>query len=91
MRRRIAISTKPAAALTAQEAALLAAVLPDPRDWSPVRPTQYIAERAANIRDDMPAMAVPSAMAAVDQSKQRKIRIEARGRRGRTSCRSRPN
>jgi monofunctional biosynthetic peptidoglycan transglycosylase len=52
---------KPASALTAQEAALLAAVLPDPRDWSPVRPTQYIAERAANIRDDMPAMAVPSA------------------------------
>jgi monofunctional biosynthetic peptidoglycan transglycosylase len=52
---------KPASGLTAQEAALLAAVLPDPRDWSPVRPTQYIAERAADIRADMPAMAVPSA------------------------------
>jgi monofunctional biosynthetic peptidoglycan transglycosylase len=52
---------KAASGLTAQEAALLAAVLPDPRDWSPVRPTQYIAERAANIREDMPAMAVPSA------------------------------
>jgi len=52
---------KPASALTPQEAALLAAVLPDPRDWSAVKPTQYIAERAADIRADMPAMAVPSA------------------------------
>ena len=52
---------KPASALTAQEAALLAAVLPNPREWSPARPTQYIAERAASIREDMPAMAVPGA------------------------------
>ena len=52
---------KPASALTAQEAALLAAVLPNPREWSPARPTPYIAERSANIRADMPAMAVPSA------------------------------
>ena len=52
---------KPASALTPQEAALLAAVLPNPREWSPARPTQYIAERAAAIREDMPAMAVPSA------------------------------
>jgi len=52
---------KAASALTTQEAALLAAVLPDPRDWSPVHPTQYIAERAVDIREDMPAMAVPSA------------------------------
>ena len=52
---------KPASALTAQEAALLAAVLPNPREWSPARPTQYISERAAAIREDMPAMAVPSA------------------------------
>lgn len=37
---------KPAAALTAREAALLAAVLPNPREWSPVRPTAYIAGRA---------------------------------------------
>jgi len=51
---------KPAAALTAAEAALLAAVLPNPRAWSPARPTPYIAERAASIREDMPAMAVPS-------------------------------
>jgi monofunctional biosynthetic peptidoglycan transglycosylase len=52
---------KPAAALTAQEAALLAAVLPNPRDWSPVHPTQYIGERADAIRADMPAMQVPAA------------------------------
>ncbi len=52
---------KPAAALTQHEAALLAAVLPNPREWSPARPTQYIAERAASIREAMPAMAVPSA------------------------------
>jgi monofunctional biosynthetic peptidoglycan transglycosylase len=51
---------KPSSALTAQEAALLAAVLPNPRDWSPVHPTQYIGERAAAIRVDMPAMQVPS-------------------------------
>ena len=43
------------------EAALLAAVLPNPRHWSPEHPTQYIAERAVTIREDMPAMAVPSA------------------------------
>ena len=52
---------KPASALTPQEAALLAAVLPNPREWSPARPTPYIGERATNIREDMPAMAVPSA------------------------------
>lgn len=51
---------KPAAALTAQEAALLAAVLPNPREWSPARPTAYIAERAASIRERMPAMTVPN-------------------------------
>ena len=52
---------KPASALTPQEAALLAAVLPNPREWSPARPTPYIAERAATIREAMPAMAVPNA------------------------------
>ena len=51
---------KPAAALTAQEAALLAAVLPNPREWSPAQPTAYIAERAAIIRERMGAMAVPN-------------------------------
>lgn len=37
---------KTAAALTPREAALLAAVLPNPREWSPDRPTPYIAGRA---------------------------------------------
>jgi len=37
---------KPAATLTPRETALLAAVLPNPREWSPARPTPYIAGRA---------------------------------------------
>lgn len=37
---------KRAAALTEREAALLAAVLPNPREWSPARPSAYIAQRA---------------------------------------------
>lgn len=37
---------KPVGALTGREAALLAAVLPNPRAWSPARPTRYIDERA---------------------------------------------
>ena len=40
---------KPAEALTRREAALIAAVLPDPRAWSPARPTRYIRSRAATI------------------------------------------
>jgi monofunctional biosynthetic peptidoglycan transglycosylase len=50
---------KPAAMLTAREAALLAAVLPNPRRWSAGRPTPYVAERAARIERAMPAMLVP--------------------------------
>jgi monofunctional biosynthetic peptidoglycan transglycosylase len=41
---------KPASALSAQEASLLAAILPSPRDWSPVRPTDYVLGRARTIR-----------------------------------------
>jgi monofunctional biosynthetic peptidoglycan transglycosylase len=52
---------KPASALTQREAALFAAVLPNPRRWSPAHPDAYIDERAATIRARMPAMAVPSA------------------------------
>lgn len=37
---------KSAARLNRREAALLAAVLPNPRRWSPARPTQYILNRA---------------------------------------------
>jgi monofunctional glycosyltransferase len=41
---------KSASALSAQEAALLAAILPSPRDWSPARPTDYLQGRARTIR-----------------------------------------
>ena len=37
---------KPAARLKAREGALLAAVLPNPRKWSPVRPTAFVLGRA---------------------------------------------
>lgn len=40
---------KRASALTPREAALLAAVLPNPRAWSPARPSAYIAGRADTI------------------------------------------
>lgn len=36
---------KPASALTQRESALLAAVLPNPRRWSPRRPTRYLESR----------------------------------------------
>jgi monofunctional biosynthetic peptidoglycan transglycosylase len=45
---------KSADALTKNEAALLAAVLPNPRVWSPVKPSAYIRERARTIRARMP-------------------------------------
>jgi monofunctional biosynthetic peptidoglycan transglycosylase len=41
---------KPASALSAREAALLAAILPSPRNWSPVRATEYIRGRERTIR-----------------------------------------
>jgi monofunctional biosynthetic peptidoglycan transglycosylase len=44
-----------ARALTAPEAALMAAVLPNPRRWSPARPTDYIRARAAIILARMDA------------------------------------
>ena len=40
---------KPAADLSRREAALLAAVLPNPRAWSPAEPSPYIARRAGVI------------------------------------------
>jgi monofunctional biosynthetic peptidoglycan transglycosylase len=50
-----------AAQLSPREAALLAAVLPDPRQWRPEHPTPYLEERAATILARMPEVAVPSA------------------------------
>jgi monofunctional biosynthetic peptidoglycan transglycosylase len=41
---------KSAGALGPREAALLAAVLPSPRRWSPERPTEYLLGRARTIR-----------------------------------------
>ncbi len=45
-----------AARLTRHEAALLAAVLPNPRRWSPARPTNYIADRDAIIAERIPKL-----------------------------------
>lgn len=44
---------KSASKLTAGEAALLSAVLPSPRRWSPDKPTSYIRRRAASIESRM--------------------------------------
>jgi monofunctional biosynthetic peptidoglycan transglycosylase len=49
-----------AAQLTQREAALLAAVLPNPREWQPERPTAYLIERAETIAARMPEVAVPT-------------------------------
>lgn len=49
---------KPAAALGRREAALMAVVLPNPRRWSPARPTRYIAGRAATIEARMRVLSV---------------------------------
>jgi monofunctional biosynthetic peptidoglycan transglycosylase len=43
----------PAKRLTAREAALLAAILPNPRRWSAATPTAYIRERAQTILERM--------------------------------------
>jgi monofunctional biosynthetic peptidoglycan transglycosylase len=42
--------------LTATQAALLAAVLPNPRKWSPVNPNGFVEERKERIMQDMPKM-----------------------------------
>lgn len=43
----------PASRLTPREAALMAAVLPNPRRWSPAKPTFYIERRATTIEARM--------------------------------------
>lgn len=43
----------PAKNLTKEQASLLAAVLPNPRNWNPAKPTAYIRSRAAFIRQQM--------------------------------------
>jgi len=49
---------KPASALSAEEAARLAAVLPNPRRWSASRPSAYIMGRAGIIHARMPDLPV---------------------------------
>lgn len=43
----------PAARLSRRQAALMAAVLPNPRGWSPARPTAYIRDRARTLETRM--------------------------------------
>ena len=50
---------KSADKLTKKEAALLAAVLPNPRKWSPANPSRYILKRASFIQGRMGGIAVP--------------------------------
>ncbi|MES2764970.1 MAG: monofunctional biosynthetic peptidoglycan transglycosylase [Bacteroidota bacterium] len=50
---------KPAKNLTGKEAALLAAVLPNPRRWSPAKPTAYINKRRSFIQARMAGIALP--------------------------------
>jgi monofunctional glycosyltransferase len=45
---------KPARTLTVEEAARLAAILPDPLKWSASRPDRYVEERSAFIRAQLP-------------------------------------
>lgn len=44
---------KPAAKITAREAALMAAVLPSPKRWRVDKPSNYVARRAARIQGQM--------------------------------------
>lgn len=44
---------KPASALDAREAALIAAILPNPREWSPTRPNRLVAAHASRIKRRM--------------------------------------
>jgi monofunctional biosynthetic peptidoglycan transglycosylase len=45
--------------LSAEEGALLAAILPSPHNWSPVNPTEYVREKQIRILKDMNHMKVP--------------------------------
>ena len=47
------------AALTAEQAATLAAILPNPRQWSARRPSPYIRKRIAIIMNRMTQVAIP--------------------------------
>jgi monofunctional biosynthetic peptidoglycan transglycosylase len=51
--------SKPVGTLTAREAALMAAVLPDPRQWRPEQPSPAVRRRAAIILERMPDVQTP--------------------------------
>jgi len=46
----------PSSHVTVSQAALLAAILPNPHEWSPVNPSPYVEERKYKIMHDMPKM-----------------------------------
>lgn len=50
---------KSATQLNAREAALIAAVLPNPRKWSPAKPSGYIQRKASTIQARMSGVALP--------------------------------
>jgi monofunctional glycosyltransferase len=50
---------KSCANLTPREAALITAVLPNPRKWSPAKPSAYIQRKASNIQARMNGTAIP--------------------------------
>jgi len=50
---------KPASKLTKREAALLAAILPNPRLWNPARPTAYLNKRANWVMARMNSVRIP--------------------------------
>jgi monofunctional glycosyltransferase len=50
---------KPASKLTKREAALLAAILPNPRLWNPAKPTAYLNKRANWIMARMNSVRIP--------------------------------
>lgn len=51
---------KPAVSLTKRQAALIIAVLPNPRRWSPNSPTNYINQKARRIIRYMPYSQIPN-------------------------------
>jgi monofunctional biosynthetic peptidoglycan transglycosylase len=50
---------KKAATLGPEEGAMLAAILPSPHHWSPLKPSAYLRERQKKILRDMKSMKVP--------------------------------
>jgi monofunctional biosynthetic peptidoglycan transglycosylase len=50
---------KPSSDLSRREAALLAAVLPNPRRWSPAKPTKYIEKRVNFVQGRMNSVPIP--------------------------------